>query len=128
MPVAAGVVADARKIAVIALVDVAAQSRRPAGLDRLHQFEMMQRQPMGLAVGGSVAAKDVGQFEIRPEHRRLGLRFGLLLRCRSGIEPVEGTYSGGHQLRRDPCIARGGVDVAMTEQNLNHAHVRAVLQ
>jgi len=66
MPVTAGVIADASSLAVVALLDVAAQGRRAAGFDGAHHPQLMARQAMGLAVGGTVTSKNVGHLQRRP--------------------------------------------------------------
>src|SRR5437899_11533795 len=63
MTVAAGRVAGVRVVAVVAPFDNAAQRRSAAGLDGLHQAMLMQRQRVGLSVGGAVLSKDVGQLQ-----------------------------------------------------------------
>jgi len=69
-----------RVVAVVAPFDNAAQHRSAAGLDGLHQAMLMQRQRVGLSVGGAVGqatgsgvsvhgcfahvlSKDVGQLQ-----------------------------------------------------------------
>src|SRR5947208_7611001 len=66
--VAAGAIADVRELAVVAPFDDAAQSRRAAGLDGLHQTMLMQGQRVSLPVGGAVLSKDVGQLGGWPGH------------------------------------------------------------
>ena len=52
-----------RVLAVAAPFDNASQRRRPASLDGLHQAMLMQRQRVGLPVGGAMLSKDVGQLQ-----------------------------------------------------------------
>jgi hypothetical protein len=54
MAISARVVGNARKIALAARFDMAAQSRRTAGLNHLHQFELMQGKIVSLPVSGTV--------------------------------------------------------------------------
>src|ERR1700694_4850574 len=115
MAIPARVVRDSRKFTLAALFDVAAQSRRPAGLDRLHQFELMQGEIVGLPVGGAVQSKDVSQLESWPLHRLLLLRTALRLRPVLALQLIQRTHGGGNQLRRNLRVASRGVDPAMTE-------------
>ena len=62
MAVAAGPIAGMGELAVVAPFDGAAQQRRTAGLDGLHQTVLMQGQGMRLPVGGAVLSKDVGEL------------------------------------------------------------------
>jgi hypothetical protein len=66
--IAAGVIADAEMVALIALFNMAAACGSAAGLDGLHDFELMQGQRMPLAVSGAVLSKNVGQLECGPAH------------------------------------------------------------
>jgi hypothetical protein len=127
----ARVVADADVVALVALFDVAAQGRGAAGLNGPHQFELMQRQRVSLAVRGAVLSKNVGQLQSGPGHarsgfRRSGLRFALRRGNRLTIQAVQRADGGGHHLRRYSRIAGRGVDLAVAEQNLNDADVGAV--
>ena len=63
VPIAAGAVLDVRVLAVVAPFDDAAQRRRAAGFDGLHQAVLMRRQRVSLPVGGAVLSKDVGQLQ-----------------------------------------------------------------
>ena len=57
--------------ALIALLDVAAESRRAADLDGVHDASLCrgQRRAMLLAIGFSVAAEHVPHFQLRAIHR-----------------------------------------------------------
>ena len=61
----ARVVGDPEIAAVVAAIDMAAESRRPAVLDRRHDLELLQAQVPGLggAVGGTGGPQDVGDLE-----------------------------------------------------------------
>ena len=62
MAVAAGPIAGMGELAVVAPFDGAAQQRRTAGLDGLHQTVLMQGQGMSLPVRRAKLSKDVGQL------------------------------------------------------------------
>ena len=49
---------------------LAAERGGAADLDGAHHAQVVTRQTMTLPVGGSVLAKDVGQFQSGPVHRR----------------------------------------------------------
>jgi len=61
--VAAGAVPNVGELAVVAPFDGAAQHRRTAGFDGLHQAVLMQGQGMRLAVRRAMLSKDVGQLQ-----------------------------------------------------------------
>ena len=63
MAVAARTVLDVGVLAVVAPFDAAAQHRRTAGFDGLHQAVLMQGQIVGLPVRWAVLSKDVGQLQ-----------------------------------------------------------------
>jgi hypothetical protein len=72
VPVAAGVVGDARVGAVLAALDVTAQGRGPAGFDRGHDAPLADAQTrrVGGAPSGAVLAENVRHFELWARHRR----------------------------------------------------------
>ena len=67
MPVAAGVVGDADVAAIVALLDMPAQRRRPAGLDRAHDapLDAAEMAGMGLPISVAVAAEDIRHLQHR---------------------------------------------------------------
>ena len=68
-------------------------------------------------------SKNIGQFEGWTLHgtwRRFRLRLVF--------QSVQGTGDRGDQLRGNTGIARGGVDLAMTEQGLDDANIGAAFQ
>ena len=70
MPVAAGVVGDPFVRAVLAALDVSAERRGPAGLDRRHHLQLGEAHVtgVGLAPRRPMSAKDVGDLEGGPRH------------------------------------------------------------
>ena len=70
VPVAAAVVGDAPVAAVLAGLDMTAQGRRAAMLDRRHDLELMQAQVPGMGgpIGGAGGTEDIGDLE-RGAHR-----------------------------------------------------------
>ena len=72
MPVATAVVGDAAVAAVLARLDMAAEGRGAAGLDRRHHLQLAEAEMtgMGRAPGGAMAMEDVGDLQRRAAHRR----------------------------------------------------------
>ena len=75
MPVAAAVVGNAPVSAVLAGIDVAAECRRAAVLDRRHDLELGQAEMTGLSgtIAGSFSSEDIGDLD-----RRCASRFSRL--------------------------------------------------
>jgi hypothetical protein len=70
MPIAAGVVGDARVRTVLAALDVSAERSRAAVLDRRHDFQLAEADMagVGLAPRRAMGSKDVGDLQARPRH------------------------------------------------------------
>src|SRR5438552_8286179 len=127
MTVAAGPIAGVRVVAVVAPFDNAAQRRSAAGLDGLHQAMLMQRQRVGLSVGGAVLSKDVGQLQ---GWLSQGLRPGFAFAGPSSVatQVVERADGSGHHLWAHLGVTRRGLDAAVAEQDLNDTDIRSVFQ
>ena len=71
MPVAAAVVGNALELTLIALFDMAAQSRSAAAFDGAHDAQLGRRQGSGvlLAIGITVAPKYISYFQPGAVHR-----------------------------------------------------------
>ena len=123
----AGAIAGVRVLAVAAPFDNASQRRRPASLDGLHQAMLMQRQRVGLPVGGTVLSKDVGQLQ---SWLRQSLRPGFAFAGPPGIaaQVVEGATGSEHHLWAHLGVTRGGLDAAVAEQDLNDTDIGSVFQ
>ena len=123
VPVAAAVVGDAAVAAVLAGLDVAAERRGAAGLDRRHDLELAEAQVpgMGRAPGGAVRR---GRCR-RPRARaRTGSAVGRRsLPSLSSAELVERARHGADRVGRDPGVERGGVELGVPEQDLDDADV-----
>src|SRR5262245_66373302 len=72
MAIAAGVVGDARRTAIIALLDMAAEHRRPAGRDGAHDptLDAPEMTGMRLSERSAMAAEDVRHFQHRSHDAR----------------------------------------------------------
>ena len=68
--------------AVLAALDMPAQSSRAALLDRRHNLELSQAHMsgIGLAPVGTMTIKDVCDLQLRAAHRRLARRVAVSLR------------------------------------------------
>jgi hypothetical protein len=126
VPIATGVVRDLGVAAARAALDVSAERRRAALLDRRHDLELAETQMSGLlpAPRRSVVAEDVRNLQGLPRHGRAGsgarrIGQGQTLQ-RTGDRPQGG---GGHL-----GIERRGLQLLVPEQHLNDADVLSVLQ
>jgi hypothetical protein len=70
IPVAAGIVGDARVSAVLAALEVSAERGGATGLDRRHGLQLGEAHVtgVGLSPRRPVGAKHVGDLEARPRH------------------------------------------------------------
>ena len=73
MPIAAGIVGDADLAAILAPLDMTAERRRSACLDRGHDLALIEGEPVALrsAKRVAVAAKNVRHLQLRTHARRL---------------------------------------------------------
>ena len=122
--VAARAIPNVGELAVVAPFDGAAQERRTAGFDGLHQAVLMQGQGMRLPVRRAILSKDVGQLQ---SWLRQGLRPEFAFAA-VAIQVVERADGGGHGVRAHLGVTRGGLDAAVAEQDLNDTDIRAVFQ
>jgi hypothetical protein len=133
MAIAARVIADALMRTVAALFPVSTEFRCPAGFNRTHDAQLLQRQTPACAVRGSKAAENVGHLQRRPGQclaRHLGTRFPgttALFAGRWNQGFIERTHDSAHGLGCDGGVTRRRVDSAMTEQDLDGADIGAVL-
>ena len=134
MPIAARVVGDARRAAIVAGFDVTAERRRSARHDRAHDAPLGPPDMSGVVakIGLAMAAQDVCDFDRRPAkeapagHRRLHAVYP------GGMTSSESRSSGlgvarivcGGDLR----IARRRRQIVMSEQNLNDPDVGSTFQ
>src|SRR5260370_42634441 len=125
MTVAAGPIAGVRVVSVVAPFDNGAQRRSAAGLDGLHQAMLMQRQRVGLSVGGAVLSKDVGQLQ---GWLRQGLRPGFAFAGPWGvaIQVVERADGGGHHSTAHLGVTRRGLDAAPAQPYLKDTDIRSL--
>ena len=84
MAVAAGVVGYARVRAILAALDVAAEGRRAAGLDRRHDLQLAETgvAGVGFAPRRAVGSEDVGDLQVRSRQKARRQAGGRLARLR----------------------------------------------
>ncbi len=102
MPVATGIISDADRAAVLALLDVSAKRWGAARFDGGHHATLLQRKPFALrgAKRLAVTTKNVGHLK-RGTHRRGSIGRKYLKR-----EAVERARNAGDEIGGDPRIAR----------------------
>lgn len=119
MAVPARVVGNPDEAALRTALDMTAERRRAARLDRSHDapFGAAEMTGMGVAVALAVAAEDVRHLE-RGHDRRISVRRRL-----RQVQPVERAGRVADRGRRDLGIARRGRQVLMAEQHLDRADI-----
>ena len=125
MPVATGVIGDAECLAVLTLLDMAAQPSGPAPLDGTHHpaFDPPEMSVMGLTMVFPVAAKNVRHFQ----SRRVG-EASSAWRHHFQRQPVERTGRAADQRVGHLRVARRGRQVVVAEQDLDDADVGSAFQ
>jgi hypothetical protein len=103
---------------------MSAERRRAAGLDRGHDFALIEREPVALrdAKTVAVAAEDVRHLQLRAHG---ALLFG---RYDHEREPVEGAWGVGDQMSGDLRVACRRRQLGMPEQYLDDAKLDATFQ
>jgi hypothetical protein len=122
--IATRIVGDASLAAVLASLDVSAERRRTASLDRGHDLALIEREPVALrdAKTVAVAAEDVRHLQLRTHG---ALLFG---RHDHEREPVEGAGDVGDQMSGDLRVACRRRQLGMPEQHLDDAKLDATFQ
>jgi len=120
-------------VAVVTVLEMAAENSSPADLDRGHGAALRHRErsAMLLTIGFAVAAKHIRHFELRAIHvPELEVLWwsGLGLSDNRLREQIEWAGGGAHLGSGDAQIAGRGSQAAMTKQQLNGAHVGAGFQ
>ena len=103
--VAAGVIGDARVRAVVAALDMTAERRRAADLDRRHDAPLPEAQ-MSRVRGTpclTVAAEDIRHLQLRTRHGR-PFKPALLL----DVQQLERALDLPDRVERDACVSRRG--------------------
>src|SRR5215472_14714879 len=124
MAVATRVVGDAAVAAILATLDMPAESGRAALLDRRHDLELSAAHMPGVGATpvGSMAMKDVCDLQPRTAHGRplrLGSRPALDQQC----QPVEWAGYGPDRRIGDAGVKRRRVELGVTPKCLNHTNI-----
>ena len=114
--------------AVVTLLEMAAENSSAADLDRGHGAALRrgERSAMLMTIGFAVAAKHIRHLKLRAIHvPELEVLWwsGLGLRGNRLREQIEWAGGGAHLGSGDAQIAGRGSQTAMTQQQLNGAHV-----
>jgi hypothetical protein len=119
MAIPTRIVGDADQAAIGTALDVAAEGRRPTGLDRAHDAALCSPKMTGmsLTVSLAVAAEDVRHFQ-RGHDRLASGRRGILQ-----LQPVEWAGRVTDCRGRNLGVTGHGRQIAMTEQHLDRADV-----
>ena len=126
VPVAATVVGDPQMPAVLAGIDVAAECRGAAVLDRRHDLELGKAQVTGLsgAIAGPFSSEDIGDLE---RGAQAGSVAGLLA-LHQRRQMLERTGHRADRLGRDARVERGRIELAVPQQDLDHADIDILFQ
>lgn len=106
-------------------LDVAAQGRRAAGLDRRHDPALGRARPMARPIGGAVAAEDLRQLQAFACPRPCGRAAH-----RSGVREPQGVKrrAGHHQAALAQMkVAHCRLDRAVSHQPLDGMKIDAIL-
>src|SRR5579863_4907527 len=129
MAIAAGVIGDERVVALLAAHDMAAERRRATALDRRHDLELAEAHMAGIGFTPcrAMAAEDIRDLQRRTRHacRASGGRLAFVARPDEAIERARDLAD---DLGCNLGIARGGIELDVAEQRLDHADVDVVLQ
>ena len=124
MPIATGIVGDAGRTAIVALLDMATEHRRPTRGDGAHHapFDAAEMPGAGLSKRFAMAAEDVRHLQNRSHAARSAGRHDLQ------TKPVKRAWRVADGLGGDLGVARRALQAGMAEQHLDDAHIGPVLQ
>ena len=119
VPVPAGVIRYLQMAAVVALILMTAEGSGSAGLDGVHDPQMIAGQPMGFSISRSVLTEDVRHLKAaRCSHPLSGLR--SLVGC-----SIEGTYDLGQVQPADMQIDGGRCGRPVAKKQLDMVEARS---
>ena len=126
VPIAAAVVGNAPVPAVLAGIDVAAERRRAAVLDRRHDLELGQAQMTGLdgTIAGAFSSEDIGDLE---RGAQAASAAGILA-FHQQRQTLERTGHRADRLGRNARIERGRIELGVPQQHLDDADVDILLE
>ena len=115
----------AKPPARIAALDMAAERRGAARLDRGHRAVLHRNKAVRCLIRRAVACEDFGQFYLDPcRIRAVRMRtHGLAARGIGPLQQIERRGGAGQVLLREVEVARRGGEIAVSQQALNGVHV-----
>lgn len=124
VPIATGVVGDARRTAVVALLNVATEHRRPTRRDGAHHASLDATEMTGIRLSKSfaVAAEYVRHLQSRTHDARSAGRNDLQ------SQPVKRTRGLADRFGGNLGVACRASQAGMAEQHLDDTNVGAVLE
>src|SRR6266581_570747 len=122
--VAARVVSDAGCTAIVALLDMAAEHRRPARRDGAHDPSLAAPEMTGACLSKrfAMAAEDIRHLQSRNHGSRSAGRYDFQ------AEPIERARRVADRFGGDSGVACRAREAGMAEQDLDDTHVRPALQ
>ncbi len=83
---------------------------------------------VGTTPGGSVVAEDIRDLESRAGHERRALRRRLIPLGTQWCEPIKRADDGSDGGAGDAGVKRGGIELGVTQERLDHADVDILLE
>ena len=129
MPIAAGVIGDLRVRALLAARDMPAERRRAAALDRRHHLQLVEAHMAGIGLTPcrSMAAEDIRDLQSWTRHAAPRFRRAARLLELEG-DMLQRAHDLADRLGGDTSIERRGIELGVTEQDLDHADVDVLLE
>src|ERR1700722_6372647 len=124
MPVTAAVVGNGGVTAVLTALDMAAESRGAAALDRRHYLQLAETDMTGIGLPPcrAMVAEDIRDLQGGASHDRRGLCRRLVLRYQQS-EPIQRAHDRADYVGCYLRVERGGIEPGMSEQNLDQTHI-----
>ena len=116
--------------AVLAALDMAAERRRAAALDRRHHLELAEADVAGVgaAPGRPVAAEDVRDLQSGTRHAAAATPAAAPSASVIGVSRSSGLMTVADRLGRDLGVERRRLELGVAEQHLDHADVDVLFQ
>ena len=126
VPIAATVVGDPKIATVVAAIDMAAECGGAAVLDRRHDLELGKVEGTGLngAIAGPFSSEDIGDLKRGAQAGSVA----MLLALHQRRQMFERTGHRADRLGRDASVERGRIELAVPQQDLDHADIDILFQ